>query len=182
MLAGVDEAGRGALAGPVVAAAIIARSLPEGVRDSKRCTQKRRETLAEAIQACGACWAIGTASVAEIDAHNILRASLLAMKRAVEGLAIKPSRVLVDGPHAPELSVPCTTIIGGDASEPLIGAASILAKTHRDALMRELALECPGYGFEQHKGYGTEIHLTALHQIGPSIQHRKTFAPLRPKP
>lgn len=162
-----------------MAAAVIADSLPEGVKDSKRCTSRRREALAEAIDACGACWAIGTATVSEIDTHNILRASLLAMKRAVEGLLMVPAHVLVDGPHAPEISVPCSTIIGGDASEPLIGAASILAKTHRDALMRGLAREFPDYGFEQHKGYGTKIHLNALYQKGPSIHHRKSFAPVR---
>ena len=162
-----------------MAAAVIADSLPEGVKDSKRCTSRRREALADAIRGSDAYWAIGTANVAEIDAHNILRASLLAMKRAVEGLLILPSHVLVDGPYAPPLSVPCTAVIGGDASEPLIGAASILAKTHRDALMRGLAREFPDYGFEQHKGYGTKIHLNALYQKGPSIHHRKSFAPVR---
>ena len=179
MVAGVDEAGRGALAGPVVAAAVVMEKLPEGVTDSKRCTAKRREVLAEAIRESEGCWAIGEASVAEIDALNILNASLLAMKRAIQGLAIVPSRAMIDGPFAPSVSIPCQTIIGGDALEPLIGAASILAKTHRDALMRALAQAHPEYGFDRHKGYPTKAHSDALSRYGASTHHRRSFAPVR---
>ena len=175
----MDEAGRGALAGPVVAAAVLMEKLPEGVTDSKRCTPKRREALAEAIREGESCWAIGEASVAEIDALNILNASLLAMQRAVRGLAIIPSRVMIDGPFAPDVLIPCQTIIGGDALEPLIGAASILAKTHRDELMRALSRAHPEYGFDRHKGYPTKAHKDALSQYGASIHHRKSFAPVR---
>ena len=179
VIAGVDEAGRGALAGPVVAAAVAIENLPEGVTDSKRCSAKKREVLAEAIRECEGAWAIGIGDVDEIVTHNILGATLIAMKRAVLRLAVTPTLVLVDGLHTPEVPVPCRAIVGGDGKEALIGAASILAKTHRDALMRELALICPEYGFEQHKGYGTKAHLQALQRFGPCPQHRKEFAPVR---
>ena len=179
LVAGVDEVGCGALAGPVVAAALVMENLPAGVTDSKRCTPKRREMLTRAIQEGESCWAIGQASIAEIDAFNVLNASLLAMRRAVQGLAKTPSRVLVDGLFAPEIRIPCQTFVGGDASQPLIGAASILAKTHRDALMRSLALEHPEYGFERHKGYATKVHSDALSQYGPCVHHRRSFAPVR---
>ncbi len=178
VLAGVDEAGRGALAGPVVAAAVVMESLPPGVTDSKRCTPNRREALAEAIRDGEGAWAIGLSSVEEIDAHNILQASLLAMKRAILSLSIMPSAVLVDGLQVPDVPVPCRAIVAGDAKEPLIGAASILAKTHRDALMRGLAEEYPQYGFEQHKGYGTRMHLQALARFGACPHHRRHFRPV----
>lgn len=178
VLAGVDEAGRGALAGPVVAAAVVMETLPKGVTDSKRCTPKRREALAEAIRASEGAWAIGLSSVEEIAAHNILQASLLAMRRAILNLSIAPSQVLVDGLQVPEVPVPCRAIIAGDAKEPLIGAASILAKTHRDALMRRVAEDYPQYGFEQHKGYGTRVHLEALRRFGACAQHRRHFRPV----
>ena len=178
VLAGVDEAGRGALAGPVVAAAVVMESLPEGVTDSKRCTPKRREVLAEAIREGEGAWAIGLSSVEEIDAQNILQASLLAMRRAILNLSTTPSQVLVDGLQVPDVAVPCRAIVGGDAKEPLIGAASILAKTHRDALMRRLAEDYPQYGFEQHKGYGTKTHLQALAKFGACPHHRKYFRPV----
>lgn len=178
MIAGVDEAGRGALAGPVVAAAVVMESVPDGVTDSKRCTPNRREALAEAIREGEGDWAIGLASVAEIEAHNILQASLLAMRRAILNLSVMPFEVLVDGLQIPRVSVPCRAIVGGDAKEPLIGAASILAKTHRDALMRRLAEDYPRYGFEQHKGYGTKAHLEALRRFGACPQHRRLFRPV----
>ncbi len=178
VLAGVDEAGRGALAGPVVAAAVVMERLPKGVTDSKRCAPRQRERLAEAIRQGAGAWAIGVSSVEEIDAYNILQASLLAMRRAILNLSIKPTRVLVDGLQIPEVPVPCRAIVGGDAKEPLIGAASILAKIHRDALMRAMAEDHPHYGFDKHKGYGTEIHLQALAQFGACPQHRRHFRPV----
>jgi len=177
--AGVDEAGRGALAGPVVAAAVATKSLPGGVTDSKRCSAQRREFLAAAIRETAGAWTIGLADVGEIAAHNILGATLLAMRRAVLGLGVTPMLVLVDGLHVPEVPFPCRAIVGGDGSEPLIGAASILAKTHRDGLMRELAETYPQFGFEQHKGYGTRLHQQALRRHGPCPQHRRDFAPVK---
>ncbi len=179
IVAGIDEAGRGALAGPVVAAALVMESLPAGVRDSKRCTSPQRECLAEAIRHGASVWAIGVASVAEIHALNILQASLLAMRRALLALHTRPTRAIVDGNQTPDVPVPCQAIVGGDASAPLISAASILAKTHRDALMRELAHEYPQYGFERHKGYGTQAHLDALRRFGACPEHRKGFRPVR---
>lgn len=178
VVAGVDEAGRGALAGPVVAAAVVMERLPEGVTDSKRCTPRRREQLAEAIRQGGGAWAIGVSDVEEIDAFNILQASLLAMRRAILNLSVKPAQVLVDGLQTPEVPVPCRAIVGGDAKEPLIGAASILAKTHRDGLMRAMGEDHPQYGFDQHKGYGTKMHLQALAQFGACPHHRRHFRPV----
>ena len=179
-VAGVDEAGRGALAGPVVAAVVSMEKadIPAGVTDSKRCTAKRREVLAAAIREVEGAWAIGVASVDEIAAHNILGATLIAMRRAVLALARPPTLVLVDGLQVPEVPVPCRAVVRGDATEPLIGAASILAKTHRDSLMRELARQYPQYGFEQHKGYGTQAHLRSLRLHGPCLEHRSDFAPV----
>ena len=178
-LAGVDEAGRGALAGPVIAAAVVMERLPEGVTDSKRCSAKKREVLAAAIRETADAWAVGIADVDEIAARNILGATLAAMRRAVLGLSVAPTLVLVDGLQVPEVPMRSRAIVGGDAKEPLIGAASILAKTHRDALMRELGRAYPQYGFEQHKGYGTKAHLQALRRFGPCEQHRRDFAPVK---
>lgn len=178
VIAGVDEAGRGALAGPVVAAAVVMEFLPEGVTDSKRCTPARRERLARAIREAEGAWAIGLASVDEIDAYNILQASLLAMRRAIFNLSSMPTQVLVDGLQVPDVPVPCRAIVRGDAQEPLIGAASILAKTHRDELMRGLAKDYPHYGFDEHKGYGTRVHLESLAQFGACPQHRTYFKPV----
>ena len=178
---GVDEAGRGPLAGPVVAAAVI---LPpntplSGLNDSKKLSPSRRERLATEIRATALAWAVAEASASEIDEWNILRATLRAMARAVAALPVMPDEVLVDGNQAPALEVPVRTIIGGDALEPAIMAASILAKTHRDARLVALEARHPGYGFARHKGYGTAAHLAALARLGPCPEHRRSFAPVR---
>ena len=183
-VAGVDEAGRGPLAGPVIAAAVIldpARPI-EGLGDSKALSEAARERLAPLIRAHALAWALGSADRAEIDALNILQATLLAMRRAVLALPLRPEHVQVDGNRAPALQdLPCTveTVVRGDATVAAIGAASILAKTHRDALMRALERSHPGYGFARHKGYGTAAHLAALRRLGPSSEHRLSFAPVR---
>lgn len=180
-LCGVDEAGRGPLAGPVVAAAVIlppGASLP-GLNDSKKLSPSRRERLAAEIRATALAWAVAEASASEIDEWNILRATLRAMARAVAALPLVPDEVLVDGNRAPTLEVPVRTIIGGDALEPAIMAASILAKTHRDARLVALDRRYPGYGFARHKGYGTAAHLAALARLGPCPEHRRSFAPVR---
>jgi len=180
-LCGVDEAGRGPLAGSVFAAAVVldpARPI-EGLADSKQLTPPARERLAEAIRAQAAAWAIASASVAEIDRINILRASLLAMARAVESLGMRPDEVWVDGLHAPRVSCPCHTLVGGDRLVAAISAASILAKTARDAEMRALDARYPGYGFAEHKGYSTPEHLAALKRHGPCEIHRRSFEPVR---
>ncbi len=181
LIAGVDEVGRGPLAGPVVAAAVIldATKPIEGLADSKVLSATRREELAQLIRERSLCWALGRAEVEEIDRLNILRASLLAMKRAVEALSLPPELVLVDGNHAPELGYPVQTIVRGDATVPAISAASILAKVARDAEMIELDKDFPGYGFSQHKGYPTHVHLTALKALGVSSIHRRSFAPVK---
>lgn len=178
---GVDEAGRGPLAGAVFAAAVIldpARPI-DGLADSKKLSEKRREALAPLIRERALAWAVASASVEEIDALNILRATLLAMRRAVEGLAVVPALALIDGNRCPSLSIPARAIIGGDASEPAISAASILAKTARDAEMRRLHLEFPQYGLDRHKGYDTAAHRAALARFGPTPHHRRSFAPMR---
>ena len=181
LLCGVDEAGRGPLAGPVVAAAVILhpRRPVEGLADSKTLTARRREELAEEIRSRAIAWAVAAASVEEIDSLNILRASLLAMRRAVEALGIKPQRVLVDGLHCPELGMPMRAIIGGDSRVKSISAASILAKVSRDASMVTLHHEHPLYGFDRHKGYSTNEHLAALRAHGACPLHRRSFAPVR---
>lgn len=179
-VAGVDEAGRGPLAGPVFAAAVIldnSKSI-SGLADSKQLTPKKREYLAKKIQETAKAWAIGRAEVGEIDRLNIFQASLLAMQRAVCGLAIIPSLVLVDGKHSPKLDYATKTIIKGDEKISVISAASILAKVHRDASMVLLDGEYPGYGLAQHKGYTTRQHLHALNKLGPSPIHRRSFAPV----
>ncbi len=178
---GVDEAGRGPLAGPVVAAAVILDpSHPiAGLRDSKQLAPARREALATAIRARAIAWSVAQASVQEIDALNILQASLLAMRRAIDALQPAPLFALIDGDRLPELALPARAIVGGDASEPAISAASILAKTHRDALMRELDRAHPGYGFASHAGYPTPDHLARLRERGPCAIHRRSFAPVR---
>lgn len=181
LLCGVDEAGRGPLAGPVVAAAVILhpRRPVKGLADSKVLTPQRREELAEEIRARAIAWAVAAASVEEIDVLNILRASLLAMRRAVEALSVKPQRVLVDGLHCPELQMPMRAIVGGDAKVKSISAASILAKVTRDASMVTLHHEHPLYGFDRHKGYTTDEHLAALRAHGACSVHRRSFAPVR---
>jgi len=178
---GVDEAGRGPLAGPVVAAAVIldpARPI-SGLADSKKLSAARREKLAEEIRCRALAWWVAEASVAEIDSLNILQATLRAMQRAVEGLSIKPDEVLIDGNRCPILTIPSRAIVGGDATVAEISAASILAKTVRDAGMLSLHAVYPDYGFDRHKGYGTAAHLSALHTHGPCPAHRRSFAPVR---
>ena len=181
LLCGVDEAGRGPLAGPVVAAAVILhpRRPVDGLADSKTLTARRREELAEEIRARAVAWAVGAASVEEIDALNILRASLLAMRRAVEALGVTPQRVLVDGLYCPDVALPMRAIVGGDARIKAISAASILAKVTRDASMVTLHEQHPLYGFDRHKGYSTNEHLAALRAHGACPVHRRSFAPVR---
>jgi ribonuclease HII len=180
LVAGVDEVGRGPLAGDVVAAAVILTdSPPEGVTDSKMLTPERREALAERIRDEAVSWALGRATVAEIDELNILQASLLAMRRAVEALPIQPSLVLVDGNRLPRWPYEARAIVKGDLTEPSIGAASILAKVQRDAEMLALHEHYPAYGFDRHKGYPTKAHLAALETAGISPVHRRSFGPVR---
>jgi ribonuclease HII len=180
LIAGVDEAGRGPLAGPVVAAAVILDELRpiKGLNDSKKLTAKQREKLFDEIRAKALCCSIAQASVEEIDELNILQATLLAMRRAVEGLRLKPAKVLVDGNRLPTLDVLAEAIVGGDALVPSISAASILAKVTRDRWCAELDAQYPQYGFAGHKGYGTAEHLAALKAHGACPQHRKTFRPV----
>lgn len=179
-ICGIDEAGRGPLAGPVVAAAVILprKGRPKGLDDSKQLTAEAREELAAAIRRIGVV-AVGVASVAEIDALNILRASHLAMKRAFDALSQTPVAAIVDGNMAPDLPCPVECVIDGDAIVPIVSAASIIAKVERDAIMRELCAQHPGYGFSKHKGYGTPDHLAALARLGPCPIHRMSFKPVR---
>lgn len=177
-IAGVDEAGRGCLAGPVYAAAVVlGERRPTGLNDSKKLSAAKREQLFEQIQLEAVDWAIASASAREIDELNILQASLLAMQRAVAGLRAMPLEALIDGNRPPKLTCQVRTIVGGDALEPAIMAASILAKVARDRHLLELDREFPGYGFAQHKAYGTAEHLAALRQLGPCREHRMSFAP-----
>ena len=179
-MAGVDEAGRGPLAGPVVAAAVILdeRNPIVGLADSKKLTALRREKLYDEIQAKALCCSIALATVDEIDCLNILQATMLAMKRAVEGLRLTPQKVLVDGNRLPTLVIPAEAIVKGDALVPAISAASILAKVYRDRWCAEFHLQYPQYGFAGHKGYGTAAHLAALRLHGACPQHRRSFAPV----
>ncbi len=179
MIAGVDEAGRGPLAGPVVAAAVILR--PDGLAglaDSKTLSAKRRGEL-EALIREHCTVGIGMASVEEIDAINILQATMLAMTRAVAALGVAPVHVLVDGNRLPRWDWPATAIIGGDATEPCISAASIIAKEHRDRIMIAADRAYPGYGWAANKGYGAAVHLAALKALGPTPLHRRSFRPVR---
>ncbi|WP_323030808.1 ribonuclease HII [Brachymonas denitrificans] len=180
LIAGVDEAGRGPLAGPVVAAAVILDEQKPiaGLADSKQLTAARREKLYEAIMAHALCCSIGQASVEEIDTLNILQATMLAMRRAVEGLRLLPHKVLVDGNRIPELRVRAEAIVQGDAKVAAISAASIVAKVTRDRWCRDIERQFPGYGFERHKGYGTAEHLQALRNLGATPYHRRSFAPV----
>lgn len=180
LIAGVDEVGRGPLAGPVVAAAVIldpTRPIA-GLADSKKLSPARREQLSVEIRAKAWAWALGRAEVAEIDRLNILHASLLAMRRAVAALSIAPDQALVDGNRCPKLACPCEAIVKGDATVPVIGAASILAKVARDAELRQLHDRYPQYDFARHKGYPTAAHLDALRRHGPCPEHRRSFAPV----
>jgi ribonuclease HII len=181
LLCGVDEAGRGPLAGPVFAAAVILH--PErsivGLRDSKKLSQRRREQLEIQIKSEAIAWWVAEASVAEIDRLNILQATLLAMQRAVDGLVVKPGRVQVDGNRCPALAYPVEAVVKGDATVAAISAASILAKTARDRVMGVLHLDYPQFGFDRHFGYGTAQHMDALRRYGPCAAHRRSFSPVR---
>jgi ribonuclease HII len=180
LVCGIDEAGRGPLAGPVVAAAVIldpARPIA-GLRDSKQLSPARRAVLASAIREQALAWSIGRAEPDEIDRLNILRATLLAMRRAFDGLVPVPALALVDGSAPPDLPCECETVVRGDATVPAISAASILAKVARDVEMAVLDLQFPGYGFARHKGYPTAAHLAALRRLGPTTAHRRSFAPV----
>jgi ribonuclease HII len=181
LVAGVDEAGRGPLAGPVVAAAVILDELNpiRGLADSKVLTPAKRDKLYDEIRAKALCCAVGEASVEEIDEINILQATMLAMRRAVEGLRLPPAKVLVDGNRLPVLRMAAEAIVRGDALVPAISAASILAKVHRDRLCLQLDALHPGYGFAAHKGYATAEHLAALQRQGACLAHRRSFAPVR---
>ncbi len=178
---GVDEAGRGPLAGPVVAAAVILDPLRPiaGLNDSKKLSEKARDLLAPLIQERALAWCVAEASVEEIDRLNILHATLLAMKRAVEGLSVQPVLVQVDGNRCPPVSLPCEAIVQGDSKVAAIAAASILAKTSRDAQMQELHERYPQYGLDRHKGYPTAAHLAALREHGVAPIYRRSFAPVR---
>jgi len=181
LVCGVDEAGRGPLAGPVFAACVIldpSRPL-RGLADSKVLTPERREQLAIRIRERALAFAVASASVEEIDRMNILQATLAAMRRAVEALNVAPAEVVIDGNRCPDLEFPARAIVDGDAKVRVISAASILAKTARDAFMREVHASCPQYGFDRHKGYATPEHLAALRLHGVSPHHRRTFAPVR---
>lgn len=184
LVAGVDEAGRGPLAGPVVAAAVILDDLHPiaGLTDSKKLSAARRERLFDEIRAKALCFCIAEASVEEIDRLNILQATLLAMRRAVMGLRLKPVMVLVDGNRLPLLDVPAEAIVKGDARVLSISAASILAKVHRDRWCLQLHDRYPQYGFAGHKGYGTAAHLAALRAHGACPEHRRSFAPVAQVP
>ena len=182
LICGVDEAGRGPLAGPVCAASVVfepGRRAPAGIADSKVLSARERERLAAVIKKRALAWSVAWASVEEIDSLNILQASLLAMRRAVESLSFAPDEVLLDGAHCPALSVPARAIVDGDAKVKVIAAASILAKTARDAEMRRLHERFPQYGFDQHKGYPTPRHLRALRRYGVCEVYRRSFAPVR---
>lgn len=181
LVAGVDEAGRGPLAGPVVAAAVILDDLQpiRGLADSKVLTARKRERLFDEIRARALCCSIASASAEEIDRINILQATMLAMKRAVEGLRLVPQRVVVDGNRVPVLKMPVAAIVKGDAKVQAISAASILAKVQRDRWCEDLHARHPDYGFDKHKGYPTPEHLAALQRLGPCSEHRRSFAPVR---
>ena len=179
--AGVDEVGRGPLAGPVVAAAVVLN--PErpiaGLADSKKLSEKRREVLADEIREHALAWSLGRAEVEEIDSINILQASLLAMQRAVAGLQLAPELVLIDGNRCPVLDYPAQAVVKGDSIVPAISAASIIAKVSRDREMCGLDAEFPGYGLASHKGYPSKMHLEALHSLGVTPIHRRSYAPVR---
>jgi ribonuclease HII len=179
IIAGVDEVGRGPLAGAVVTAAVILKEPIPGLNDSKKLTAKQRELLAERIKDNAMAYAYGRAEIDEIDTLNIHHATLLAMKRAIDGLAITPDKVLVDGSFTPKIEIPCEAIVNGDSLIAEISAASILAKVKRDAEMVLLDSQYPGYGFADHKGYATPAHKEALIRLGPSPLHRMSYAPVK---
>jgi len=180
LIVGVDEAGRGPLAGPVVAAAVILNPDRKirGLRDSKILPQLKRERLADKIREHALAWSVGVAAVDEIDRLNILQATMLAMRRAVQGLGMTPEEALVDGDRCPDLGCPTHPIVKGDRDIAVISAASIIAKTERDAMLVALDAQFPGYGFAENKGYGTPDHIAALNRHGPCAAHRRSFAPV----
>ena len=177
----MDEVGRGPLAGPVVSAAVILNNSIEieGLNDSKKLTEKKRLELSMKIKESAIAWSLASASITEIDSLNILQASLLSMKRAIEGLEIIPEKVLCDGNHKPNISIECEAIMKGDSFVKSIMAASIIAKVARDELMQDLDQLYPGYGFKKHKGYPTKLHLDALELLGPCKIHRLSFRPVK---
>jgi ribonuclease HII len=181
IICGIDEAGRGPLAGPVVAAAVVLdkKRRINGLNDSKQLTEGRRDILTARIKERAIAWGVGVATVEEIDTVNIRQANFLAMRRAFDQLGMTPTHVLVDGNDPPPIPCKITCIVGGDALESAISAASILAKTTRDAMMIDLCVRYPGYGFSQHKGYGSAAHLEALRRLGPCPAHRRSFRPVR---
>lgn len=181
LVAGVDEVGRGPLAGPVVTAAVILDPNYHiaGLADSKKLTEAQREVLAEEIKEKCLCWSLGRAEVVEIDEINILQATMLAMRRAVMGLSVKPDHVLIDGNRCPDLPYPSQAVVKGDSRVTVISAASIIAKVARDQEMIQLARQYPGYGLEGHKGYPTKAHVAALHELGVTPIHRRSYAPVR---
>lgn len=183
IIAGVDEVGRGPLAGPVVAAAVI---LPDkgdlsdiGLRDSKQLSEKHRSKLSAKIRRVSSAWFLGAASPVEVDSLNIHHATLLAMRRAIIGLSTLPDFILVDGKFLPEIQIPGRAVVGGDGLEDAISAASIVAKVYRDQYMKWIDRVFPGYAFARHKGYPTRVHLDALQSLGPCAIHRRTFAPVK---
>lgn len=180
LLAGVDEAGRGPLAGPVFAAAVILDDLSpiKGLNDSKKLSPSKRATLYDQIRANALCCSVAQASVEEIDRLNILQATMLAMQRAIHGLRLKPGKVLIDGNRLPVLDILAEAIVKGDSKVPCISAASILAKVERDRWCESIDHVFPAYGFAKHKGYGTAAHMSALQAHGPTIWHRRSFAPV----
>ncbi len=181
LIAGVDEVGRGPLAGPVIAAAVILdpQRPIEGLADSKKLSEKRRETLSKIIQEEALCWSISRAEVEEIDRLNILHASLLAMRRAVMSLSLQPELALIDGNRCPQLPCSAEAVIKGDSRVAAISAASIIAKVARDREMQEMDREYPGYGLARHKGYPSKQHMEALQLLGASPIHRRSYAPVR---
>jgi ribonuclease HII len=180
-LAGVDEVGRGPLAGPVVAAAVILdpKRPIDGLADSKKISEKKREIMDRVIRGSALAWSLGRAEVEEIDRLNILHASLLAMRRAIEGLSLAPDHALVDGNRCPDIACSAEAVVGGDNTVPVISAASIIAKVARDREMVELDRRYPGYGLARHKGYPTKAHLEALQRLGVTDIHRRSFAPVK---
>ncbi len=181
LIAGVDEAGRGPLAGPVVAAAVILDPMRPitGLKDSKQLTEEAREQLAPIIKERALDWSVAHATVEEIDELNILQATMLAMKRAVAGLTVRPNLVLVDGNRVPHLDIAVNAVVGGDETVAAISAASIIAKTTRDHWLMDLDRQYPEYGFAKHKGYGTAEHMAAIEKYGPLPVHRKSFGPIK---
>ncbi len=179
LVAGVDEAGRGPLAGPVTVSAVILNESIAGLDDSKKLSEAQRLALVETIKAHALSWSVVHVSVEKIDQINIFQATMLGMQNAVKKLAMKPDKILVDGNKTPDFGIQANAIIGGDGIEPAISAASILAKCARDQLMVAMHDEFPHYGFAQHKGYGTKKHVNAINEYGPCKHHRKTFAPVK---